>query len=282
MNDNPKIDLEPVNSPDSTPNKGVERLRKIAPEIFVLLWNKLLFDFELNRDAAHGDSEGLVSQGSGNLTGHEFGKLPLATDGVWGFVDQHIGDSLETLELIYAWRIPIELVAKAVEIYGNKKIDPRIKIGTSILLGVLSASAAEFKFSNGDPLDLFGPVVAGIWAASEYGLVNELFSGRMSENFNKTWAKMTEAATKMKGITKEKLETMEKWGAGLMEVGKDKANTFAKWVGEKGEEHANMIRMSGEYVDMELRIAQLRLDDFQNRQLRRIENIDKGNIGEEG
>lgn len=112
-------------------------------------------------------------------------RLPSAhTTGPLGFIEQHMEGSMEVMAMFYLARVPVSLAARGIEIISNKKIDPRIKVGTAILLAVAAASALELmKKPSGeslhggvpDPLDALGNVAAGIYVAVAHQVIDYLF-----------------------------------------------------------------------------------------------------------
>ncbi|MBT3249189.1 MAG: hypothetical protein HN846_02675 [Candidatus Pacebacteria bacterium] len=127
------------------------------------LWNFIIFSIELRRDY-----------------GHETEVIPYQTEGIIGFFDQHMGDVVETLEIFYLSRIPVELISKMIELSTDKKIDPRLKIGVSMLFSMIVTSHLELNgFSVvGEIPDLFGILLAGIWASVGYLAIEYLFSDK--------------------------------------------------------------------------------------------------------
>ncbi len=110
--------------------------------------------------------------------------IPIQNEGFMGFIDQHIGSIWEMLAITYVSRLPVELVSRVVEAYSDKKVDPRLKMGISILLGVGITGAAEMGFIDGgnnvqDTMDLFGPIIGAVWAGGGAMVMNYLFSDKM-------------------------------------------------------------------------------------------------------
>ena len=112
----------------------------VVKELMFGSYNLTLFMAEVLRDASHYDLGEYGQLGQG---------IPIAVEGIRGFIDQHVGDVVETLGLFYLSRVPIELFAKAVEIWANKKIDPRIKIGTALFISVSVISGLELTGHGG-------------------------------------------------------------------------------------------------------------------------------------
>ena len=92
--------------------------------------------------------------------------LPYLTDGVSGFIDQHLGNAFPTISLIYVARIPVEIGAKLYEAVTSNKLSARAKLYTAIAMGVTWPVLLELGiFSKGntvDPLDHFGTLVATV------------------------------------------------------------------------------------------------------------------------
>jgi len=134
------------------------------------LSNISLYMFELFRDYSHFSSEDSI-----------LGKnLPIKTEGIAGFIDQHIGSSAEAIAFMFISRPIIELISKVIETNTNKKISANIKVGTSIFVGALIPSLMELgildigsQVNVQDPLDVFGPLVAASWALTSWKIINK-------------------------------------------------------------------------------------------------------------
>ena len=81
--------------------KDEKKVHTIFREIGAGFFNLILFDLEWIRDSHHGDSPGLGGQYVA-----EDQKIPLQSEGLVGFFDQHMGNCLETMGAIYGWRVP--------------------------------------------------------------------------------------------------------------------------------------------------------------------------------
>jgi hypothetical protein len=150
-----------------------------AFEVLFYAWNSILMSIEMMRDVSHGDTY-LPSFNQENI-------VPLKTEGLEGFFDLHMGSSFETLLGFYISRLPVELLAKAYEKITDKKISSRVKVGISLTISVLAISTAELTGHGGhvsEPLDLFGPILAGIWASTGFLVIEELF-GEEKKNIKK-------------------------------------------------------------------------------------------------
>ncbi len=183
-------------------------MSRCQKELWFGCWNLSLFVGEIMRDAGHYSTGEYAGLGKGT---------PIASEGIRGFVDQHIGDTVETLELFYLSRIPVHLVARGIEIMTDKKIDPRIKVGTSLLLSVSAVSALELTGHGGsvsEPLDVVGAVFAGIWGAVGYQVIDQLFKPRETPLFEQWWNKMYRLANSVKGIDKKLLDRLNTWAYG--------------------------------------------------------------------
>lgn len=177
-------------------------------ESWFMSWNLSLFMWEVLRDSSH------ISEGApGAIHGISQGK-PIATEGMWGFVDQHIGDTVEVLELFYLSRIPVSLVAKVVEMTTDKKVDPRVKLGASLLLSTAIVSGLELSGAAGgipDPYDLVGVAAGAIWASVGYEVIDYLFKERETPLFDQWAAKISTMAKSMEGIDKKVLTKLNAW-----------------------------------------------------------------------
>ena len=105
--------------------------------------------------------------------------LPYLTEGVSGFIDQHLGNAFPTVMLYYFARIPVEIGAKVVEAFTSQKLSARAKLYVAMAMGVtwpiLIESGIFSKGNTIDSLDHFGTIVAAaaITAGFEIG---EFFS----------------------------------------------------------------------------------------------------------
>ena len=177
-------------------------------EMFFMNWNLSLFMWEVLRDSGH-----MAAGDPGAVAGISVG-TPIATEGAWGFIDQHIGDTVETLELFYLSRIPVALVARVVEMSTDKKIDPRVKLGASLLLSTAIVSGLELSGVAGgvpDPYDLVGVGAAAIWASVGYEVIDYLFKERETPLVMQWYNKISQAAKSMEGIDKKVLAKLNAW-----------------------------------------------------------------------
>lgn len=127
--------------------------------------------------------------------------IPTHTEGIMGFFEQNMAGANEVLVIFYLARIPVELLARAIEVLVDEDIDPRIKVGVSSLLAVIVSSALELiekpsgaSLHGGvpDPLDALGNVAAGIYAAGGYLVIDYLFKPHKTPIFNKWREKIAE------------------------------------------------------------------------------------------
>lgn len=250
-----------MNTSTSEQSEITEKNRSIGKELYFVIWNSLLFFFELYRDGAHGDNKLLQFYNSGKIGGYQFGSVPLATEGLWGFIDQHIGDSLETLMLIYAWRIPVSLISRAVELYSDKKVDPRMKVGAAVLLGTISTSVAEFAFSNADPLDLFGCLVAGIYASVGFELIEYMFKPETFDSLKSKFQQLGAQHSSLQTDLNRRKALLREW---LVELGVE-LNHSAMKVLAVAEQHGRDLSGAFSYLDMEARIFNLMLGELQHK-----------------
>lgn len=103
---------------------------------------------------------------------------------------------------------------------SNKKIDPRVKVGTSLLLSVIAVSALELTGHGGvsDPLDIVGAVFAGIWGAVGYEVIDYLFKPRETPLFDQWWNKISDLAKLTEEIDQKLLTQLDGWTRGLSPV----------------------------------------------------------------
>lgn len=177
-------------------------------EMFFMEWNASLFMWEVLRDVEH-----IAPGDPGAIQGLSVGK-PIATEGAWGFIDQHIGDTVETLELFYLSRIPVAMVARVVEMATDKKIDPRVKLGASLLLSSTIVAGLELSGVAGgvpDPLDLVGIGAAAIWASVGYEVIDYLTKPRETPLATQWFNKISQVAKSLDGVDKKVLAKLNSW-----------------------------------------------------------------------
>jgi len=229
---------------------------------------------EIMRDSSHYASGEYMGMGQG---------APIQTEGVSGFVDQHIGDVWETLAITQLSRIPIELLARTYELLTKQKVDPRIKMGAAILVGMAVPAAAEMGWigagnSVPDPLDTFGCVVGGIYAAVGAKVINELLEPREVPLLD-VWAeKMAKTAEKAQIYGKNLATHAENWGSRIAEVGGKVGSSIQQGLLEQ----IRNIETLADYMEMEQRVALLMLDDWQKKQMERFSAVSSGKIDNEG
>jgi len=85
------------------------------------------------------------------------------------------------LATTYLARLPVELLSRVYEGYTDKKVDPRIKMGISILVGFGLTGSAEMGWIEGfnnvqDQGDLFGPLIGALWSGGGALTLEYLFS----------------------------------------------------------------------------------------------------------
>lgn len=229
---------------------------------------------EIMRDASHYEVGGYSGLGQG---------APIQTEGVSGFIDQHIGDVWETLAVTQLSRIPIELLARTFELFTKKKVDPRLKMGAAILIGMAVPAAAELGVigaghSVPDALDTFGCVVGGIYAAVGAQTINYLFAEREVPLLDVWSEKMVKSVEKAKTLGTNLATHAENWGVRLGEVGGKVGSSIQQGL----LDHLNSIQSMGDYIEMEQKVALLMLDDWQKRQIDRFSGVSNGNIDGEG
>lgn len=203
-----------INPQIETPKKKslIDKLTNLIvknpKEGWFMNWNLSLFMWEVLRDSGH-----IAAGDPGAIHGVSVG-TPIATEGAWGFIDQHIGDTVETLELFYLSRIPVALVARAIEMATDKKINPKVKLGASLLLSTAVVSGLELSGVAGgvpDPLDLVGVGAAVVWASVGHEVIDYLFKPRETSLPEQWFTKISQAAKSMEGIDKKALAKLNAW-----------------------------------------------------------------------
>jgi len=254
------------------------RNRNVMREVVAGFLNLCLFSAEQNRDAFHGDSPTTISIPTEKL-------VPLQSEGVVGFFDQHMGNSLETLAAIYGWRIPIEMVARVYETASDKKVNPHHKMALAIFLGMFTVGALEMTKSNGDQLDWFGSLLAGVWAGGAWTVSYHLTKPRENHLFDQMWGKWINTMEQVDGLSKagkNKIKELKNWGGGLLTNGEEATkrimDTVGGWMQEQGEMHQKAF----DYLEMEAKVANLMIEDWQNKQADRLVQVLSGKIGDEG
>jgi hypothetical protein len=177
-------------------------------EMWFINWNLSLFMWEVLRDSGH-----IAAGEPGAIQGVSVG-TPIATERAWGFIDQHIGDTVEVLELFYLSRIPVSLVSRMVEMTTNKKVDPRVKLGASLLLSTAIVSGLELSGAAGgvpDPYDLVGVAAGAIWASVGYEVIDYLFKPRETPLVEQWFTKISQIAKSMEGVDKKVLAKLNSW-----------------------------------------------------------------------
>ena len=101
--------------------------------------------------------------------------VPYQTEGVAGFFDQYVGDAFPTILLTIVARIPVEIGARILEATTGYKLSPRVKLYSSLALGMAWPSLGELSLvpfpGTRSPMDLFGVGVAAasVIAGNEIG-----------------------------------------------------------------------------------------------------------------
>lgn len=119
--------------------------------------------FELMRDLSHDMPQALNQKVA----------TPLSSVGVGGFVDQHIGDSFETLAAFTLLDISLEIGSSITQKLLKKGLtfDQKFTIsliGSSLAVSAVELGALDIKGAVRDPLDLFGVAVAAIVLTTSY------------------------------------------------------------------------------------------------------------------
>ncbi len=205
--------------------------------------------------------------------------IPLQTEGALGFVDQHVGNSLETVAAIYAYRFPIEGVARIIEGMTGKKVNPHAKMALAIFLGTATTMWGEFQGGNSGYADWFGCFLAGLWASGSWAVGYQLSKPRESNYFDVLADKANLEYEKLKGAgqaVSNNLTSVMEWSSGLFMYGEktfdDILNNTRHWV----DDFSMAIPRMGDYLELESRVSILMLDDFIKRQQRRWEKVGKG------
>jgi|GEM_PF-4246802 len=170
---------------ESPKQSNLERfVDKNKVEIAFLGWNGIWSYLELFRDSYFT----VPVAAGGNV---EFVSRTLEhSSGVLGFLNEHIGSSLETLEVFYGTRIAMGLSAMALEKIAKIKISPTVQVALSMLIATIGISGVEAgAFSQltdnlnavSDKLDIFGPLFMAAWAGGGYKAIKFLFDEGGSE-----------------------------------------------------------------------------------------------------
>lgn len=192
--------------PETARRSKLEKfLLRHPKEVWFGCWNGLLYISSLIED---------------NPQFSDVRPMPTHTEGPMAFWEQNMAGSMEVVAMFYLARIPVGLVARGIEIMTDKKIDPRIKIGTSLFLAVATSSALELiKKPSGaslhggvpDPLDAVGNVVAGIYIAVGHQVIDYLFQPRETPLFEQWWDKASKVAKSLEGFDRKLLDKMDRW-----------------------------------------------------------------------
>jgi hypothetical protein len=265
---------EVLSADDVAKKKKEERNRGIVKEAWFFAWNNIAMTLEIMRDSSHYETGEYMGMGQG---------APIQTEGVAGFVDQHIGDVWETLAITQLSRIPIEILARTYELFSKKKVDPRIKMGAAILIGMAVPASMEMGWLDAgnsvpDPLDTFGCLVGGIYASVGAKVINELLMPREVPLLDIWTEKMSKTAEKAQIMGANLATHAENWATRAGEVGGKIGSSIQQGL----LDHLNSISSMGDYLEMEQRVALLMLEDWQKRQLERFAGVSNGKIDEEG
>ena len=79
-----------------------------------------------------------------------------------------------------------------------------------------------------DPMDVFGPVVAGIYAAVGYQVIDNLFKPRETSLFEKWWHKISTNAKRLKSVDKIFLKKLDKWVSKMESCSLEADGLFSK------------------------------------------------------
>src|SRR5574340_1211559 len=126
----------------------------------ILVLNLIPGTAELIRDLNHEDPKIM----------HHLQAVPLATEGVGGFVDQHIGDILETIVLFHLFSTGVDIGSSVSKKLIGKGLTEDQKFSISMVSAGMATTALELTFKHGnnpDPLDTFGIGVGLIYMTAE-------------------------------------------------------------------------------------------------------------------
>jgi len=179
-------------------------------EIAFLGWNGIWASLELFRDSYFI----APTTAGGNA---EFVSRALEhTSGISGFLNEHIGSSLETLEVFYGTRIAMGLSAMALEKMTKVKISPTVQVALSMLIATIGISGVEAgafsQITDGlnavsDKMDIFGPLFMAAWSGGGYKAIKFLFDEGGSEkvtNFmHEGWEKTTDKVAELRVVGAE-------------------------------------------------------------------------------
>ena len=171
---------------DIEPNPAEKTILNEGPKNFL---PGLLWALDMSRWISHHD--GLNSK-------------PYLTERISGFEDQHIGNSFPTVSLIWLARIPVELGAKTVEVFTNKRLSARAKLYMAILIGsawpLLGESGIISNGGTADPLDHFGTLAAMLAVTAGFE-ISELLS-------KPTPPKVVHAFEKVRNLAEDKIKQL--------------------------------------------------------------------------
>ncbi len=182
----------------------------------------------------------------------------------------HIGDAFDTTLLMWGTRGLIEVFDKLRQKIGNEELNPRLKMWTSVLIGMAIPITIETlglpiggNTAGSDPLDSFGPLVAGILAGGSWELSNFLGT---TENWIEGQKRVELAKKKISELTDS---------AG-MAVGRLGGNI------QRGIlSHINDADGAMDYLTTEAKIASLMMDEWHKNFVDRLDRITSGDISGE-
>jgi hypothetical protein len=156
----------------------------------------LLWSLDMGRWISHND--GLNSK-------------PYLTEGISGFVDQHIGNAFPTVSLIWLARVPVEIGAKVIETFTSKKLSARAKLYMAIMIGsawpLLGESGIVSNGGTADPLDHFGTLAAMLAVTAGFE-ISEFLSKPTPPKIVHAFEKVRELAVERSNATLSKIKQL--------------------------------------------------------------------------
>ena len=197
-----------INRPQSTFDKLSQFGRKVERELVFTGWNAIWAYIELFRDSTFTTP---------TTEGSEFISRPFEPQsGALGFANEHIGSSLETIELFYGTRAAMWLTSLALEKMTKLKVSPTVQVALSMFIATVGISGIETgtfsQFTDSlkatsDNLDVFGPLFMAAWAGGGYKAIQFLFEEGGSEKLKQfmmsSWENIEVKASDMRVVAAE-------------------------------------------------------------------------------
>lgn len=97
--------------------------------------------------------------------------VPLANEGIAGFVDQHIGNVNEVIILYHLFSTALDIGSIVSKKLIEKQLTEDQKFAISIMAAGLAMTALEMNVGVTDPLDSFGTIVGLIYMTAAYKII---------------------------------------------------------------------------------------------------------------